>query len=177
MSITADPELTELGIEQARDVNRAWRGELEYHIPFPERLYTSPMRRAIKTHQVSFEGLLRPDIKTTIVENVREHNGVATNDRRRIKSEIAKDFPDYPFEEGFTEGDVTWDPDIRETFEELDARAKRVLDMVFDDDARCMFISITSHHGFADAFLRVCKHRPWYLPTGGVMPILLKAEQ
>jgi len=30
-----------------------------------------------------------------------------------------------------------------------------------------LVISITSHHAFIDAFLRVCGHRPWALPTGG----------
>ena len=106
-------------------------------------------------------------------------------DKRRKKSEIASDFPDYLFEEGFTEEDVTWDPEIRETPEELDVRATKVLDVIFDnDEEQCTsrtlslravtykkttfpVISITSHHGFIDAFLRVCGHRPWALPTGG----------
>jgi broad specificity phosphatase PhoE len=67
-AITADPELTELGVEQAKHAYRAWKAELEYNIPLPEKLYSSPMRRAIKTNQVTFEGLLRPGLKTTIVE-------------------------------------------------------------------------------------------------------------
>ena len=66
--MTADPELTEVGVEQARGAHRAWKTELEYNIPLPEKLYCSPLRRAIKTNQVTFEGLLRPDLKTTIVE-------------------------------------------------------------------------------------------------------------
>lgn len=66
--ITADPELTPQGIEQAKNVNEAWKTELEYSIPLPDKLYTSPMRRAIKTNQVTFEGLLRLGLKTTIVE-------------------------------------------------------------------------------------------------------------
>lgn len=49
-------------------------------------------------------------------------------------SEIVNDFPDYLFEEGFTEEDETWHPDIRETNEELDVRAKQVLDMIFNND-------------------------------------------
>jgi len=171
-----DPELTELGVEQAKHAYRAWKAELEYNIPLPEKLYSSPMRRAIKTNQVTFEGLLRPGLKTTIVENIREKNCVSTCDKRRKKSEIATDFPDYPFEEGFTEEDETWKPEDRETLEELDIRAKKVLDMIFDNDKE-QFISITSHHGFIGAFLRVCGHRPWAPSTGGVVPIVLKAEQ
>lgn len=66
--ITADPELTLLGVEQAKDASRAWKTELEYGIPLPEKLYSSAMRRAIKTNQVTFEGFLRPGLKTTVVE-------------------------------------------------------------------------------------------------------------
>jgi broad specificity phosphatase PhoE len=65
---SADPALTDLGLEQARDANRAWKEELGYNIPLPEKLYCSPLRRAIKTNQLTFEGLLKPDLKTTIVE-------------------------------------------------------------------------------------------------------------
>ncbi|KAG8218974.1 histidine phosphatase superfamily [Butyriboletus roseoflavus] len=178
-----DPDLTELGVEQAKDAHRAWKTELEYSIPLPEKLYCSPLRRAIKTNQITFEGLLRPDLKATIVEDIREKNGVSTCDKRRKMSEIAKDFPDYPFEEGFTEADERWDPEVRETPEELDTRAKKALDMIFDnDEEQCMsvtfsgvahgrmtilVISITAHHGFINAFRRVCEHRPWTLPTGG----------
>lgn len=55
-------------------------------------------------------------------------------------SEIASDFPDYVFEKGFLEEDEPWDPDIRETFGELDIRAKKVLDMIFnDDEEQCAF--------------------------------------
>ncbi|KAF8437205.1 histidine phosphatase superfamily [Boletus edulis BED1] len=161
-----DPDLTNLGVEQAKDANCTWKTELEYGIPLPEKLYSSPMRRAIKTNQVTFEGVLRPSLKTTIVENTRERNGVSTCDKRRKKSEIASDFPDYPFEEGFIEEDEIWDPDVRETFEEVDVRAKKVLDMIFDKDEE-QFISITSHYRFIDAFRRVCGHLPWDLPTGG----------
>ncbi|KAF8559453.1 hypothetical protein OG21DRAFT_736599 [Imleria badia] len=134
-----DPDLTELGVEQARNANRTWKKELEYNIPLPEKLYTSPLRRAIKTNKVTFEGLLRPGLNTTIVENIREKNCVSTCDKRRKKSEIASDFPDYPFEDGFPEEDETWDPDVRETIEQLAIRAKKVLDMIFDnDEEQCM---------------------------------------
>ncbi|KAF9226835.1 phosphoglycerate mutase-like protein [Gyrodon lividus] len=171
-----DPELTELGLEQARDAHRAWKKELGSKIPLPQRLYSSPLRRAIKTHQLTFEGLLGPDLKTTIVENIREKNGVSTCDKRRGRSEIQKDFPEYLWEDGFTEEDETWDPEIRETPEELECRATKVLDMIFDEDKE-QFISITSHHGFIDAFLRVCHHRPWDLPTGGIIPVVVKADK
>jgi len=171
-----DPELTALGIEQAEDAHRAWKTELEYGIPLPEKLYCSPLSRAIKTNQVTFRGLVYPELKTTIVENIRERNGISTCNERRKMSEIAKDFPDYPFEKGFAEDDETWDPDLRETPEEIDVRAKKVLDMIFNDDEE-HYISVTSHVMFINSVLRVCEHRPRRLPTGGVIPVVLRAEK
>ena len=64
---------------------------------------------------------------------------MSTCDKRRNKSEIAKDYPDYPFEDGFTEEDEAWDVEVRETPGELDVRAKKVLDMIFgNDEEQCM---------------------------------------
>ena len=129
---------------------------------------------------------------------MREHNGVHTCDRRRARSDIHAAFPEYAFEEGFTERDELWKPDYRETHDDIDRRAKNVLDKIFDRDAercrrspssffsplsvrlpRCWsslvalsVISITAHGGFIGGFLRMCKHRPWILPTGGLYPTL-----
>ncbi|KAF9236217.1 histidine phosphatase superfamily [Melanogaster broomeanus] len=161
-----DPELSQLGMEQANDAHRAWEQELRYKMPLPEKMYSSPMRRAIRTHRLTFQGLGEQGLKTTIVENIREKNGVSTCDKRRSRPEIQKDFPEYLFEDGFPEEDETWDPEIRETPEEVDGRATKVLDMIFENDKE-QFISITSHHAFICAFLRVCGHRAWDLPTGG----------
>ncbi|KAF9226834.1 phosphoglycerate mutase-like protein [Gyrodon lividus] len=169
-----DPQLTQLGVQQAKEARLEWEKEGLFDIPSPEKLYTSPLTRAIRTNQITFDDSLVPGLKTTIVENIREHNGVHTCDKRRKRSEIHEEFPETLFEEGFTEEDLLWEPDHRETHADIDRRARNVLDMIFDNDEE-QFISVVTHGGFIGGFLRVCDHRPWILPTGGVLPVVVKS--
>ena len=67
---------------------------------------------------------------------MREHNGVHTCDKRRTRSEIQAAFPEYSFEEGFAENDQLWTPDYRETYDDIDRRARHVLDMIFHNDKK-----------------------------------------
>lgn len=121
-----DPELTPLGESQARDVNQAWRKQLEAaqaqldHAPLPTRLFSSPFKRSCRTLQLSYEGILlppgttppnapagtKPVPKPYIKEDLREQYG---DDHEAVhrspKSTIARNFPDYEIEEGFTEDD------------------------------------------------------------------------
>ncbi|KAF8550479.1 phosphoglycerate mutase [Imleria badia] len=170
-----DPQLTLLGEQQARDARSAWETELGYGVPFPRRLYTSPLTRAIRTNQITFDDAIDSGLQTTIVENIREQHGVHTCDKRRTRSEIREAFPEYTFEDGFTEADLLWRPDYRETHADVDRRVTSVLDAIFQND-REQFISIMTHGGFVGGFLRVCLHRPWFLPTGGVIPVVVKAS-
>lgn len=40
----ADAELTEVGEEEARKANVAWKTQLAFGVPLPEKFYTSPLR-------------------------------------------------------------------------------------------------------------------------------------
>ncbi|KAG6335892.1 hypothetical protein ID866_3201, partial [Astraeus odoratus] len=162
----ADPELTPKGEGQADSARAIWKTELQFGLPFPD-LYSSPLTRAIRTNQITFRGLFPDDRKTTIVENIREEMGIHTCDKRRTRTEIQQKFPRYLFEDGFTEEDELWKPDVRETWAGIDARARAVLDSLFNGNQH-QFVSITTHGGFINAFLRVTKHRHWALPTGGM---------
>jgi len=65
---------------------------------------------------------------------------VHTCDKRRTRSWIHERFPDFDFETGFTEEDLLWDPDVRETEANVVERARRVLDCIFEDPATyCTF--------------------------------------
>jgi broad specificity phosphatase PhoE len=65
-------------------------------------------------------------------------NGVHTCDKRRTRSEISDEFPEYVFEDGFTEDDLLWKPDYRETHADVERRVTSVLDKIFrDDDEQC----------------------------------------
>jgi hypothetical protein len=64
----ADPRLTPLGEEQARSAHAAWEREILRGLPVPQRFYCSPLTRAIRTLQVTFEGILPADLKPLILE-------------------------------------------------------------------------------------------------------------
>jgi hypothetical protein len=68
-----------------------------------------------------------------LAKNCREENGEHTCDKRRTRSEIQHDFPNFDFEEGFDEEDVLWSLE-RETKKSVERRAKLVLDRIFDND-------------------------------------------
>ncbi|KAI6152367.1 histidine phosphatase superfamily [Pisolithus tinctorius] len=169
-----DPELTPVGEGQADEAHVAWKTELQCGLPFPEKLYCSPLSRAIRTNQRSFKDLNPDGRRTTIVENIREEFGIHTCDKRRTRTYIHETFPEYLIEDGFTEEDELWKPDVRESWDDVDVRAKAVLDMIFENDEE-QYISITAHSGFINACLRVTDHPLWALPTGGVIPIVVKA--
>ena len=69
--LPADPDLTDIGIQQANDAHDAWVAEtqLEIGIPLPEKLYCSPMTRALHTHLIIFDGIVTSENrKTTVLE-------------------------------------------------------------------------------------------------------------
>lgn len=119
-----DPELTPIGEDQARSVNREWQRQLHLssqskdHAPLPTKLFSSPLKRSSRTLQLSYEGLLLPpgtippggEGKAVgapyVKEDLREQYG---NDNtcinRSTKSEIQRNFPHFEIEQGFTEED------------------------------------------------------------------------
>ncbi|KAG9317749.1 hypothetical protein JVU11DRAFT_1966 [Chiua virens] len=99
----ADPHLTPLGEKQAQETHSAWVTERRFGVPLPEKFYTSPLTRAIRTHKITFDESIVSGIQTTIVENIREQAGIHTCDKRRTRSEIHEAFPEYTIEDGFTE--------------------------------------------------------------------------
>jgi hypothetical protein len=76
-----------------------------------------------------------------LVQNCREHYGEHTCDKRRSRSIIHSEFPQFEIEDGFTEEDELWTPE-RESEEHIITRANAILDRVFDADAeQCLSIS------------------------------------
>lgn len=106
---------------------------------------------------------------------MREALGIHTCDRRSPKSAISSRWPHFKFEDGFAEEDPLWVSDVRESNSHLDARVKTLLDDIFTNDDHT-FISFTSHSGAIGGLLRVLGHIAFSLQTGGVIPVLVKAE-
>jgi hypothetical protein len=107
---------------------------------------------------------------------MREALGLHTCDRRSSRSAIHARWPNFNFEQGFAEDDPLWTADLRESNSHLDARVKTLLDDIFTNDDHT-FISFTSHSGALGGVLRVLGHITFSLQTGGVIPVLVKAEK
>ena len=159
--------------------NVFWRTQISSQkIHVPQSYYTSPLHRCLATAELSFSGLELPHNQPfvpVVKELLREVNGVHTCDRRSTKSYIHSEFPLCIFEPGFAKNDELWSPDTRESDPALDIRLKKLLDNVFTHDDST-YISFSSHSGAISALLRDLRHRPFRLSTGGVIPVLVKAE-
>ncbi|KAF7325094.1 F-box domain-containing protein [Mycena kentingensis (nom. inval.)] len=138
----------------------------------PDKLYCSPMTRAIQTQQITFAGLGTK--RALIMENCREEYGAHTCDRRRTKTYIQQRFPDFDIEPCFTEDDELY-TEVRETEEHVTERAHKVLDHIFAHDTDSLLISVTVHNDIIQGFLRAMGRGSYKLPTGGVLPVVVKA--
>ena len=61
--VWSDAVLTEVGQNQAKDVNGLWQRVLPQGIPPPETYYVSPLTRTIETADLSYKGLDLPQDK------------------------------------------------------------------------------------------------------------------
>ncbi|KAJ7782198.1 histidine phosphatase superfamily [Mycena olivaceomarginata] len=150
-----DPELTSVGKDQATDVNKVWTAELAAHIPLPDRLYCSPMTRAMQTNVITFADLPLPTV--VVLENCREEYGEHTCDKRNTRTYIQNTFPHFDIEAGFTEEDELWTP----TYARLQPTPSFV-----------RIVSITAHGGIINGFLRALGRSRYALPTGGPVHLL-----
>ncbi|KZP29808.1 phosphoglycerate mutase-like protein [Athelia psychrophila] len=170
-----DALLSDVGEQQARDVHAAWEVEISNGVPLPGKVYTSPLTRAMQTNAITFEGLYSGPAPTTVIlENCREYYGKFSSDKRQTRARIHANFPQFDFEEGFVEEDELWIPSERETEAHVEVRARKVFDRVFDRDPET-FISITAHAGVISAMMHIIGREGYYLPTGGVLPVVIKA--
>jgi broad specificity phosphatase PhoE len=175
----ADANLTSVGQQQALDVNHLWKEQLPHGIPVPETYYVSPLTRTVETADLTFKGLDLPadkKYKPYIKELCREALGIHTCDKRSTKTEIEKTFKHLTFEPGFSDPDPLWEKDYREPGKARAYRLATFLDDVWASDEN-VFLSLTSHSGAIASILEVIGHRKFALETGGVIPVVVKAEK
>ncbi|OCL05838.1 phosphoglycerate mutase-like protein [Glonium stellatum] len=173
-----DALLTDVGEGQAEEVYDFWRSHMPEQgggIPPPESYYVSPLARAIQTAEITFGKLGISTFKPVVKEFLREVIGVHTCDLRRSATHIREMFPSYALEEGFVEIDPLWTKDYREPRSAQVVRMTELLDDIFTND-KSTFISFTSHSGAISSLLEALGHREFGLETGGVIPVLVKAE-
>ncbi|KAK5114609.1 hypothetical protein LTR85_010186 [Meristemomyces frigidus] len=176
----SDAHLTDVGKEQALEAHVFFGEQLAWaKMPAPERYYVSPLYRCLQTANLTFSGLKLPSERPfapVIKEMMREVMGEHTCDRRSSRTVIHEAFPDWTIEPGFAEEDELWQADHRETHDEHDVRSQALLDEVFTNDESA-FVSFTAHSGTIASMLRVSRHREFRLPTGALIPVLVKATK
>lgn len=176
----ADAHLTETGEQQALAAHAFITSQIsspQIAMPAPQSYYVSPMYRCLQTAHLTYSNLKLPEDRPfapTIKELVREVLGEHTCDRRSTKSYIHTHYPSWRIEPQFTENDELWQANHRETFEEHDLRTRTFLEDLFSNDEN-VYLSLTSHSGAIASHLRVLGHREFKLPTGGMIPVLVKA--
>ncbi|KAK5131694.1 hypothetical protein LTR08_000748 [Meristemomyces frigidus] len=176
----ADAPLTAVGEEQAREVHAflgeqfAWAG-----MPVPAVWWVSPLWRCLQTARLTWEGLNLAGFAPVVKELVRETLGEHTCDRRSTRTGIREGFPVWAIEDGFSEEDEFWRVDHRETHAEHDVRSRAILEELFAGlgGEGEQVVSFTAHSGTIASVLRVVGHREFRLPTGGVIPVLVKATR
>ncbi|KAK6873337.1 MAG: histidine phosphatase family protein [Asgard group archaeon] len=179
-----DPQLTELGIEQALDNNKTWKQELVNNkhnnkdLIKPTRFFSSPFSRSIDTLFNTWKDIVDlKEVKPLIQEQWRETIGMSTCDQRSPRSVIAKRYEDLGFviEPGFAEEDIYWTPDHRETVAELALRQHKGFEEIFNNHTNDKIVNITSHSNAIRAQLVALGHRQFAISTGGTIPVFVKA--
>ncbi|KAH7101027.1 phosphoglycerate mutase-like protein [Auriculariales sp. MPI-PUGE-AT-0066] len=160
-----DPELVELGAQQARMAHEAWR---KYSPPEPQTLYSSPLRRALQTCSITFPGGRRSCSRCDIRELV---TGFSC-DYRLPNSTVASVYPQHDFSRIFSENDPY--AGLRETHEQLHERVKKVVDGIFESDDSHV-ISITAHGDWMKTASGILGRKKYRIPTGGAVAFLIKA--
>lgn len=177
-----DPELTQLGLSQAKDNHRQLQIELADGLTLPSRWFSSPFCRSLDTLIGTWEGHVDlHKVRPYIMEDLRETLGVHFCDKRNPRSKIAERFErqGFEFEPGFEEEDIYFKDDYREKVWEQALRQNRALQYIFDstDKSKDQFISITSHLGSIRTQLMALGHRAFAIGTGGMIPVFVKGTR
>ncbi|KAM0722617.1 hypothetical protein Q7P37_002058 [Cladosporium fusiforme] len=174
-----DAHLTSVGEQQAKDAGAFFAAQFAREkMPVPQTWIASPLMRCLRTAELEWSPLALPAFNPTIKELAREVMGEHTCDRRSSRTAIHEAYPAWPIEDGFSEEDLLWRADHRETHAEHDVRTQAFLDEVFEGEGReASVLSLTSHSGAIASLMRVVGHREFRLGTGGMVPVLLKATK
>lgn len=175
----ADADLTEKGKQQAVDTGRIWAKLVEEQkMPFPS-LYSSPLQRCLRTSRLLFENLARKQDKPyrpIVKEFLRERMGRHTCDRRSPRTWIRDNFPECVFEEGFSEADTLFDPEVRESDESAIARQQSVLEDIFTSEPS-NFVALTMHSMAGCCMMLAFGHEIVNLAPAATMAFLLRGER
>ncbi|KAK7431823.1 hypothetical protein QQZ08_001764 [Neonectria magnoliae] len=176
-----DAHLTEVGIQQAHDLNTFWTNLIATDgAPLPQTLFTSPLARCLQTTQYIFGPLMeahqRP-FRPIVKELIRERMTLHTCDFRRPASWIRENYPAYALEPGFAEEDTFGRDGHAETDAEHVARKQKALEEVWDEDGCGAVVSLTVHSYAIRAIQEACGGRTCLTREGTSMAILVRGER
>lgn len=187
-----DAVLTELGVNQAKENNQAWKDQIAQGAPIPAKFYVSPLQRSSYTLAYTWNDIKPQETRPLVTESIRETIGINLCDKRSSKSIIRKRFEKYGFiiEDLLTEEDELFERDTREQLHEQAIRVNGFLQGLFNEDCdpetkitnkklklQNSVISTTSHAGTIRAFIMVLGHRNFTISTGGMIPIVVKGTR
>ena len=187
-----DPMLTDLGVNQAKENNQAWKAQIAQGAPIPAKFYVSPLQRSCYTLVHTWDDIKPKENRPLVTESIRETIGIHLSDKRSSKSVIRERFDKYGFiiDDLFTEEDELYEHDTREKLHEQAVRVNGFLQSLFNEDCdlktsaldekkklQNSVISTTSHTGTIKSFTMVLGHRHFTIPTGGMIPILVKGTR
>lgn len=178
-----DAHLTEVGIQQAKDLNTFWTALTEAGAPLPSTIYTSPLARCLQTTHYIFRPLFAQHslpFNPLIKEGLRERMTLHKCDFRRPRSWITENYPDYTFEDGFKEEDEFGDGFGKrgqaETDAEHEQRKQKVLEEVWERDEGT-FLELTVHSYAIRAVQGVVGMRAVRTREGTSIALLVRGER
>lgn len=145
----------------------------------PDGLYSSPLRRCLKTLEITFRKAVEDQgkpFKPAIKELLRERLGVHTCDRRSNRTWIQKSYPKFSIEDRFTENDELWDSNVRETLDEHTRRTSELLVDLFEND-NSMFMYLSVHSGTIMSIFRATGYLEIPVAAGAIFPLLIRAKR
>jgi broad specificity phosphatase PhoE len=109
----------------------------------------SPLTRTLQTALILFDGLNKNIIALDILKEYP--NGLETPNKRKKKSKLIIEFPDFNFEKLTTEHDETWNPNRFENMEEFTIRIKEFKELISNMTEQN--ICIVGHNDFLSTLI------------------------
>lgn len=164
-----DAPLTQRGTAQAEEAQAVLDAEIGAGLQL-ERVFVSPLDRTLQTYERAFTKLR--EVPVNVVELARETLGVVNCDRRKFLTPKQKAHPDLDFDHVVSEEDTWWQPDHRETNDEIATRAMRFLRRVYYNYSE-QSVVVVSHSGFSRGCFTALGHRYYRPYNAEFIPLLI----
>lgn len=175
-----DAYLTPEGVQQAKDLSTLWLQTINKDgAPLPSTLYTSPLTRCLQTCHYSLSPLMASHnlpFRPTVREKLRERMTMHTCDKRRTRSWIQEQWPEYIIGDDVTEEDILGGQGREETYPEHIAREQKELEELWEMD-QGEFLSLTMHSQAISSLMMACGAEPPKLREGTTIAVLIRGEK